>query len=352
MSFSTAHALAKELNEEVKLLQGLRSRLELEVVLKSETLARLEAQKDAKPPAPTPRLALGLGARPVLKPTVTRIAGPAFPEIQQESSECSEILPHLFLGGNLVARDLAVLRRHSITRVLNVASGVIPNYFSAELCYTSFELIDAPLEEIDHFILHAIAEIEDCISSGESILVHCHQGISRSATLVIAYVAWKLDLDVPSALQYVKARRSIVSPNQGFLNQLAQFETRRRKPRDLFSVHHLTVHSEHESTLVLKQVFGQDVLQRFPRDVFLAVNQDSLMVRDPGGSPELVQTALKLAGWMTRFEVAYRDVHISLVSASSLIGNEAFDHTVRQLPMVTPVILKEVVEHILSNSHG
>ncbi|KAH9249460.1 hypothetical protein BASA81_012822 [Batrachochytrium salamandrivorans] len=346
MSFPTAHALAKELDKEVKLLQSIRSQLELEVVLKSETLARLEAQREVKPPVPMPKLVLGLGTRPALKPTVTRIAGPAFPEIQGESSECSEIMPHLFLGGNLVARDLNLLKHNSITRVLNVASGVIPNYFSGELQYTSFELIDAPREEIDHFILHAIAEIEDCISSGENILVHCHQGISRSATLVIAYVAWKLDLDVASALGYVKARRSIVSPNQGFLNQLAKFETRRRKPRDLFSIHHLTVHSEHESTLVLKQVFGQDVLGKFPRDVFLAVNQDSLMVRDPGNNPELIQTALKLAGWMTQFEVAYCNVHISLVST----GNEAFDEAVRQLPLVTPVVLKEVIEHILPNN--
>lgn len=56
--------------------------------------------------------------------------------------------------------------------------------------------------------------------SGQAVLVHCKMGISRSGSTVIAYAMkqehWPLDV----ALAYVKDRRSIVKPNEGFMKQL------------------------------------------------------------------------------------------------------------------------------------
>lgn len=50
--------------------------------------------------------------------------------------------------------------------------------------------------------------------------MHCKMGISRSGSTVIAYAMkqehWPLDV----ALAYVKDRRSIVKPNEGFMKQL------------------------------------------------------------------------------------------------------------------------------------
>ena len=55
-------------------------------------------------------------------------------------------------------------------------------------------------------------------------LVHCAAGISRSATIVAAFLMRKYNLTADKAVSHIKKCRSIVQPNNGFMNQLHQFE--------------------------------------------------------------------------------------------------------------------------------
>lgn len=59
--------------------------------------------------------------------------------------------------------------------------------------------------------------------SGQAVLVHCKMGISRSSSTVIAYVMkqqrWPLDV----VLAYVRDRRPIIKPNEGFMKQLQTY---------------------------------------------------------------------------------------------------------------------------------
>lgn len=60
------------------------------------------------------------------------------------------------------------------------------------------------------------------------VLVHCREGVSRSATVVLAYLLLRAREPVASveeALRLVRSRRS-VCPNGGFLVQLVQLERR------------------------------------------------------------------------------------------------------------------------------
>jgi hypothetical protein len=56
-------------------------------------------------------------------------------------------------------------------------------------------------------------------------LVHCGAGISRSATLVIAYMMRKSKWPLDKALKHVQACRSAVRPNNGFMQALRDFES-------------------------------------------------------------------------------------------------------------------------------
>ena len=55
-------------------------------------------------------------------------------------------------------------------------------------------------------------------------MVHCAAGSSRSATIVIAYIMWSKKMPYKEAFEFVKSKRSVVSPNLSFKNQLELFE--------------------------------------------------------------------------------------------------------------------------------
>ena len=67
---------------------------------------------------------------------------------------------------------------------------------------------------------------DDVKERGGRVLVHCHAGVSRSATVCMAYIMKTLCYDLRSAYDFVKRRRSCVSPNLHFMGQLLEFEKR------------------------------------------------------------------------------------------------------------------------------
>lgn len=62
-----------------------------------------------------------------------------------------------------------------------------------------------------------------CRESGQAVLVHCKMGISRSGSTVIAYAMKQQHWPMDVALAYVRDRRSIVKPNEGFMKQLQTY---------------------------------------------------------------------------------------------------------------------------------
>lgn len=57
-----------------------------------------------------------------------------------------------------------------------------------------------------------------CACAGK-ILVHCAVGLSRSATLVLAYLMIRQNMTLVEAIRTVKDHRGVI-PNRGFLRQL------------------------------------------------------------------------------------------------------------------------------------
>lgn len=62
-------------------------------------------------------------------------------------------------------------------------------------------------------------------SENGTVLVHCEQGVSRSASVVIAYLlaATHEFHSVTDALDFVKSKRGVIRPNAGFLRQLEHY---------------------------------------------------------------------------------------------------------------------------------
>jgi protein-tyrosine phosphatase len=61
-------------------------------------------------------------------------------------------------------------------------------------------------------------------AEGKAVLIHCMAGVSRSPTLVAAYLMHNRRITAAEALGYLKERRACVDPNAGFRHQLLAWE--------------------------------------------------------------------------------------------------------------------------------
>ncbi|PAV81946.1 hypothetical protein WR25_26872 [Diploscapter pachys] len=68
-----------------------------------------------------------------------------------------------------------------------------------------------------------VSLIEECISHGKPLLVHCESGVSRSVTLVAGYLMRRFNWTPDKAVVFVRKARPTVQPNDGFMRQLAIF---------------------------------------------------------------------------------------------------------------------------------
>ena len=71
---------------------------------------------------------------------------------------------------------------------------------------------------------NAVKFITDAVNAGGHVMVHCNLGVSRSSTVVIAYLMYTRKWIVRDARLFLKERRPISHPNNGFMNQLIRFE--------------------------------------------------------------------------------------------------------------------------------
>jgi len=93
---------------------------------------------------------------------------------------------------------------------------------------TKINILDTPSADLKSHLDDACARIEKSLASGKNVLVHCQQGISRSASVVIAYLIKKYGMSYEYAFAFVKRYRACIKPNPGFVKCLKDWEIRQR----------------------------------------------------------------------------------------------------------------------------
>ncbi|NXH54986.1 DUS4 phosphatase, partial [Rhabdornis inornatus] len=135
-----------------------------------------------------------------------------------------EILSFLYLGSAYHAARRDMLDALGITALLNVSSDC-PNHFEGHYQYKCIPVEDNHKADISSWFMEAIEYIDSVKECCGRVLVHCQAGISRSATICLAYLMMKKRVKLEEAFEFVKQRRSIISPNFSFMGQLLQFES-------------------------------------------------------------------------------------------------------------------------------
>ncbi|XP_012689895.1 dual specificity protein phosphatase 1 [Clupea harengus] len=135
-----------------------------------------------------------------------------------------EILPFLYLGSAYHASRKDMLDMLGITALINVSANC-PNHFEDHFQYKSIPVEDNHKADISSWFNDAIEFIDSIRNKGGRVFVHCQAGISRSATICLAYLMRTNRVKLEEAFEFVKQRRSIISPNFSFMGQLLQFES-------------------------------------------------------------------------------------------------------------------------------
>lgn len=183
---------------------------------------------------------------------------------------CSEILPGLlFVSNARVARDHAQLAAVGITHVVDCCPelalcepqasnhSVDPSEPSWSGTVLKLILRDDVKEELRPFLDLVIETIETCRVQQGKVLIHCHQGVSRSCALAAAYVMLVQQLSAQEAMHWVSCRRRIASPNSAFICQLVEWEQELAASSDgSCKLFRLAPHAEYDAqTFVLKPCY-------------------------------------------------------------------------------------------------
>jgi len=149
---------------------------------------------------------------------------------QSPQSYPSEVIPgFLYLGDCKHGRNKDGLRDLGITHLIDATSKQLSQSVALELQieYLAIDIEDDEDEDISPYFTHTNQFIQKCQQSTNhgKVLIHCHAGVSRSTSIVLAYlIESRLFPNLRQAISHVVNHRPIVCPNNSFQMQLSQYE--------------------------------------------------------------------------------------------------------------------------------
>lgn len=146
----------------------------------------------------------------------------------------SEITERLYVGDLASASNFKALKDQGITHIVTVINGayeLYPGEFQCKIIHVN----DDPWVDISQYFDETNAFIDDALSQPNTkVMIHCQRGVSRSVTLLLAYLLTKqneekvipkeeVDSIVEKTLSNVKAHRPVADPNTGFIDSLKKY---------------------------------------------------------------------------------------------------------------------------------
>jgi atypical dual specificity phosphatase len=146
-------------------------------------------------------------------------------QVNPEYAQISEIAPSLFICG-VSALSEANMKAFKITFIIN-ATNEVPNLkLLGNAQRMKLWIDDIPEEQgLSPQQLDLLADqINLNICDGGHVLVHCVAGVSRSATICLAYLTKYHCRSLRDAYHLMCSKRPMVRPNIGFWRQLINYE--------------------------------------------------------------------------------------------------------------------------------
>lgn len=142
----------------------------------------------------------------------------------------------VYVGNYVAASNRKTLDERGITCVVNCQDQDSQNYFEKDPTITYFRFPVARLAVSRNSFDHRTGEgalegftpvfkfIDENISAGQSVLVHCLAGAHRAGTCGVAYLMYKANLGVDEAIAVAKKCRPVIGPFATLLSLLRYLE--------------------------------------------------------------------------------------------------------------------------------
>jgi len=133
----------------------------------------------------------------------------------------------LVVGNAIAASAFDQLRRLGVKCILNVTTDIVephPSELGSDIQWHRIPLHDLEDEDISEAVGDALSIIDRIAAAGGKVLVHCHEGRSRSVSMCLAYFITRERMPLADALSFIQVHRPEAQPNAGFLRQLMALE--------------------------------------------------------------------------------------------------------------------------------
>jgi dual specificity phosphatase 12 len=138
------------------------------------------------------------------------------------------VIPQKLAVGDMVAAaEGPELRKRNIRGIVTARGRLSrsPEYYKRYgINILHIPVADDERTNIGHYFSMVYHFIENHLSKNQGVLVNCAAGISRSTSLVTAYLMRKYKLTATNAIHKIKSVRPCMNPNSGFIRQLYSYE--------------------------------------------------------------------------------------------------------------------------------
>lgn len=146
-----------------------------------------------------------------------------------------QITDYLYISSGKTAKDSSVLTRLKINCIIN-ATHEMDAMCIPSVEYLHVPVADSPAAQLQEYFDIVADKIHAVSAQRGRVLVHCCAGVSRSATLCLAYLLKYRDMSLMDAHALVRACRPIIRPNCGFWKQLIDYELNLRGTNSVMMV--------------------------------------------------------------------------------------------------------------------
>lgn len=143
-------------------------------------------------------------------------------ETQRYGHGATLVSARLYLSDLSTVQAPGTLRYLGITHVVSALEADVSRSFDTSVVFMHVPIRDSLDTDIARWFDCVVNFIYGALAANQRnrVLVHCFQGVSRSVTLVCAYLVATTTMRATETIEYVRSKRGIVAPNAAFRQQL------------------------------------------------------------------------------------------------------------------------------------